>query len=195
MLLGDGSQHGPLCLRNPTAQRLIYFCDGWRRWDWLGSQYYGEHTGGAALAIPQRILNFDAFYPFGKTSDVLVTGAERTTFSAVGRQRCQALLDLEIKPDPEPGQGHYYRSDHFSLARVGVPSFSISAAAQTTLANRRISGRRCSKTITINTIIEPVGRISSGLGFRQHGTDGQLRHDARRRYRQFAQTPNVEAGR
>jgi Zn-dependent M28 family amino/carboxypeptidase len=36
-------------------------------------------------------------------------------------------MELEIKPDPQPGQGHYYRSDHFSLARVGIPAFSISA--------------------------------------------------------------------
>ncbi|HMJ60867.1 MAG TPA: M28 family peptidase, partial [Bryobacteraceae bacterium] len=35
-------------------------------------------------------------------------------------------FNLTITPDPEPGQGHYYRSDHFSLARVGIPAFSIS---------------------------------------------------------------------
>jgi Zn-dependent M28 family amino/carboxypeptidase len=32
------------------------------------------------------------------------------------------------RPDAEPGAGHYYRSDHFSFARVGVPSFSINTA-------------------------------------------------------------------
>jgi hypothetical protein len=36
-------------------------------------------------------------------------------------------MNLSIAPDAEPGQGHYYRSDHFSLARIGIPSFSISA--------------------------------------------------------------------
>jgi Zn-dependent M28 family amino/carboxypeptidase len=33
---------------------------------------------------------------------------------------------LQIRPDAHPEAGHYYRSDHFSLARVGIPSFSIS---------------------------------------------------------------------
>jgi Zn-dependent M28 family amino/carboxypeptidase len=33
---------------------------------------------------------------------------------------------LAIKPDAHPEAGHYYRSDHFSLSRVGIPSFSIS---------------------------------------------------------------------
>jgi Zn-dependent M28 family amino/carboxypeptidase len=34
-------------------------------------------------------------------------------------------FELQIRPDPRPEAGHYYRSDHFSLARVGIPSFSI----------------------------------------------------------------------
>ena len=33
---------------------------------------------------------------------------------------------LTIQPDAHPEAGYYYRSDHFSLARVGIPSFSIS---------------------------------------------------------------------
>jgi Zn-dependent M28 family amino/carboxypeptidase len=33
---------------------------------------------------------------------------------------------LQIQPDNAPMAGHYYRSDHFSLARVGIPAFSIS---------------------------------------------------------------------
>ncbi len=91
----------------------------------LGSQYYGEHP-----VIPDSKtaldLNFDAFYPFGKTRDVHVTGAERTTLWPMV-QRDAKEMDLTIKPDAEPGQGNYYRSDHFSLARVGIPAFSIDA--------------------------------------------------------------------
>jgi Zn-dependent M28 family amino/carboxypeptidase len=91
----------------------------------LGSEYYGKHpvipAGQTASA-----LNFDAFFPFGKTRDVSVTGAERTTLWPIV-QRDARRMELEIKLDPQPGQGHYYRSDHFSLARVGIPAFSISA--------------------------------------------------------------------
>ncbi len=91
----------------------------------LGSDYYGKHP----LVPPGQTavdLNYDAFFPFGRTKDVEVTGAERTTLWPLV-QRDAAALNLEINPDAEPGQGHYYRSDHFSLARVGIPSFSISA--------------------------------------------------------------------
>ncbi|MBV9443645.1 MAG: M28 family peptidase [Acidobacteriaceae bacterium] len=91
----------------------------------LGSEYYGEHPEVPAGQTAAD-LNFDAFYPFGKTRDVLVTGAERTTLWPLV-ERDAKRLNLEIAPDPEPNQGHYYRSDHFSLARVGIPSFSIAA--------------------------------------------------------------------
>ena len=89
----------------------------------LGSQYYGEHPEAPAGQTAVD-LNYDALYPFGKTRDVSVVGAERTTLWPL-IQRDAKGMNLEIKPDPEPDQGHYYRSDHFSLARVVIPSFSI----------------------------------------------------------------------
>jgi Zn-dependent M28 family amino/carboxypeptidase len=53
-----------------------------------------------------------------------VTGAERTTIFPIVEAAAKRF-GLAIAPDPRPGAGRYYRSDHFSLARVGVPSFSI----------------------------------------------------------------------
>jgi Zn-dependent M28 family amino/carboxypeptidase len=94
----------------------------------IGSDYYGKHP----VVLPGQTavdLNFDAFFPFGRTKDVEVTGAERTSLWPLV-QRDASALHLEIKPDAQPGQGHYYRSDHFSLARVGIPSFSISAGTE-----------------------------------------------------------------
>ncbi|MGB6194234.1 MAG: M28 family peptidase, partial [Terracidiphilus sp.] len=34
-------------------------------------------------------------------------------------------FDLQLLADPNPMAGHTYRSDHFSLARVGIPAFSV----------------------------------------------------------------------
>jgi Zn-dependent M28 family amino/carboxypeptidase len=94
----------------------------------LGSQYYGEHPVFPA-ALTAVDINYDALYPFGKTQDVLVAGAERTTLWPL-IERDATDLHLHLASDPEPGQGHYYRSDHFSLARVGVPAFSVSQGTQ-----------------------------------------------------------------
>jgi len=89
----------------------------------LGSQYYGQHPEIPAGQTAAD-LNYDGLYPFGKTRDISVTGAERTTLWPLV-QHDAAQMNLSIEPDSQPGQGFYYRSDHFSFARVGVPAFSV----------------------------------------------------------------------
>jgi TonB family protein len=89
----------------------------------LGSEYLGKHSpvppGKIALD-----LNFDALAPIGDPEEAEVSGAERTTFYPVVEATAKEF-GFAIRPDSRPEAGHYYRSDHFSLARVGVPSFSI----------------------------------------------------------------------
>jgi TonB family protein len=90
----------------------------------LGSEYMGKKS--AYLPVdPILDLNFDALPPIGLPEEVEVSGAERTTFYSVVESTAKKF-GLAIQPDARPEAGHYYRSDHFSLARVGIPSFSIS---------------------------------------------------------------------
>jgi len=90
----------------------------------LGSEYFGKHPTVPASKISLD-LNYDALAPIGEPEEVEVSGAERTTFCPTVESEAKEF-HLTIKPDAKPGAGHYYRSDHFSLARVGIPSFSIS---------------------------------------------------------------------
>jgi Zn-dependent M28 family amino/carboxypeptidase len=93
-----------------------------------GSEFYGTHP----LFPPGKTavdLNYDAIFPFGRTRDVVVSGAERTTLWPVVQQIARRM-NLVIKPDPRPEQGSYYRSDHFSLARVGIPAFTIGEGSE-----------------------------------------------------------------
>jgi Zn-dependent M28 family amino/carboxypeptidase len=53
-----------------------------------------------------------------------VTGAERNTFYPTVQATAKDFK-FTIVPDDNPGAGYYYRSDHFSLSRVGVPAFSV----------------------------------------------------------------------
>lgn len=89
----------------------------------LGSEYLGKHppiaTGKIALD-----LNYDDIKPLGAAEEVEVAGAERTTFYPWVEATAKEFR-LNIRPDARPDAGHYYRSDHFSLARVGIPAFSI----------------------------------------------------------------------
>src|SRR5712691_3341507 len=89
----------------------------------LGSEYLGKHPPIPAGKIILD-LNYDDVKPLGVPEEVEVSGAERTTFYPVVQATAKEFR-LEIRPDARPEAGHYYRSDHFSLARVGIPSFSI----------------------------------------------------------------------
>jgi Zn-dependent M28 family amino/carboxypeptidase len=89
----------------------------------LGSEYLGKHPPIAAGKIALD-LNYDNVMPLGAPEEVEVSGAERTTFYPAVEATAKEFR-LAIRPDALPEAGHYYRSDHFSLARVGIPAFSI----------------------------------------------------------------------
>ncbi len=89
----------------------------------LGSQYLGEHPPVPARDISLD-LNYDMLLPIGVPLSADLGGAERIDFwptiQAVAKD-----FHLDLLPDPDPSAGHYYRSDHFSLARAGIPAFSV----------------------------------------------------------------------
>jgi Zn-dependent M28 family amino/carboxypeptidase len=89
----------------------------------LGSEYLGKHPPVSAGKISLD-LNYDDVPPLGSPEEVEVSGSERTTFYPVIEAMAKTFR-LTIRPDSRPEAGHYYRSDHFSLARVGIPAFSV----------------------------------------------------------------------
>lgn len=89
----------------------------------LGSQYLGMHPPVPTRQIALD-LNYDMLLPIGVPRSANLSGAERIDFWPTVQSVAQAF-DIQLLPDPTPMAGHYYRSDHFSLARVGVPAFSV----------------------------------------------------------------------
>jgi Zn-dependent M28 family amino/carboxypeptidase len=94
----------------------------------LGSKFYAGHPliplGKTALN-----LNFDMILPLGVPESVVVTGADRTTAWATVKAAAERN-GLEIEADKRAHLGVFYRSDHFSMARAGVPAFSIGAGSK-----------------------------------------------------------------
>jgi Zn-dependent M28 family amino/carboxypeptidase len=71
------------------------------------------------------ILNLDVLNLYGRTRDFSALGLEQ---SSLGRAIGQAAAaeGLRVTPNEEALiRGEYFRSDHFSLARAGVPAFSV----------------------------------------------------------------------
>lgn len=88
-----------------------------------GSEYYGKKPSIPAKKTMIN-LNYDGINLWGETRDVVLTGADRTSVWNVVQEVTKAM-NLNITPEEHPEAGFYYRSDHFSFARVGVPAFSL----------------------------------------------------------------------
>ncbi|NOZ65535.1 MAG: M28 family peptidase [Alphaproteobacteria bacterium] len=86
----------------------------------LGSEYYGKHPL-VPLNKTVAALNMDVLSYFGETYDVTIVG--------YGNSELDDYVDRAVRkqkrianPDPEPEKGGFYRSDHFSLSKEGVPA-------------------------------------------------------------------------
>ena len=88
----------------------------------LGSQYFAEHPLWPLNHLVGGI-NIDANLPEGKAHDMVLVGTGNSEMEDIVAAELKTH-DRTITPDPEPEKGAFYRSDHFPLAKVGVPMIS-----------------------------------------------------------------------
>ncbi len=89
----------------------------------LGSAYFGQHPTVPASKIVAA-LNMDVVNVNGRVRDLNVMGDNKSSLGPTLAQMVRAQ-GIRLSPDPHPEAGHFYRSDHFSFAKVGIPSVSI----------------------------------------------------------------------
>jgi Zn-dependent M28 family amino/carboxypeptidase len=65
----------------------------------------------------------DSMNVWGKTKDIIVVGLGNSTLDDYV-QGVAATQNRTVKPDQEPEKGYFYRSDHFSFAKQGVPALN-----------------------------------------------------------------------
>src|SRR5690242_3448107 len=89
----------------------------------LGSEYYATHPlypVGKTVAN----INTDALSPGGVARDFSISGSAKLglldDLIAVAKRH-----DLSFTPDSHPEAGYFFRSDHFSFAKRGVPALSF----------------------------------------------------------------------
>ncbi|MEZ6010848.1 MAG: M28 family metallopeptidase [Hyphomonas sp.] len=85
----------------------------------LGSEYFAQHPTVPLNKIVAGI-NMDGSLPIGRTHDMVVVGYGASELEDM-LAAYLATQDRVIKPDPKPEAGSFYRSDHISLAKRGVP--------------------------------------------------------------------------
>ena len=93
-----------------------------------GSYYLAKHPP-VALSKISLDLNYDAVEPLGIPKNFEAAGSEKTDFYGVLLQTAKEM-HLKLQPAQHLENGGYYRSDHFSFARMGVPAFSISPGGE-----------------------------------------------------------------
>ena len=89
----------------------------------LGSAYYANHP----IYPPEKtvaVINMDALNILGKMKDITVIGYGYSKLDGfvVDAAKAQGRI---VNPDPTPERGSYYRSDHFSFAKAGIPAVYI----------------------------------------------------------------------
>ena len=87
----------------------------------LGSRHYGEQPLYAASQTVAAI-NMDGLNQWGRTEDLTVVGMGQSDLDQVAED-IAVSLGRQLTADPEPEKGFYYRSDHFSFAKAGIPAF------------------------------------------------------------------------
>lgn len=86
----------------------------------LGSEYYGKNPL-VPLNKTVAALNMDVLSYFGETHDVTIVGYGNSELDDYVDRAVRKQKRI-VNPDPEPEKGGFYRSDHFSLSKEGVPA-------------------------------------------------------------------------
>lgn len=88
----------------------------------------GAEAWVADPAVPLHrtvaVMNIDVANLRGRTDDVTALGAEGSSLAPLVAAGA-AAESLTVSPDPEPGRGSFFRSDHFPFARAGIPVLSF----------------------------------------------------------------------
>ena len=107
-------------LPSPPRRSLLFLAVTAEEKGLLGSQWYAEHP---LYPLTQTVanINMDGIEIMGRTHDVVVVGKGQSTLEDVLADQVVAQGRVLV-PELQPEKGSYYRSDHFELAKVGVPA-------------------------------------------------------------------------
>jgi hypothetical protein len=115
-------------LPEPPARSILFAAVGAEEQGLLGSLYLSQHPPVAAGYLA-AVLNIDGINILGPTYDVNVVGHGKSSLDEIVQQIAQ-WQGRVVTPDQFPDRGYYYRSDQFSLAKIGVPGVYLHSGVQ-----------------------------------------------------------------
>jgi Zn-dependent M28 family amino/carboxypeptidase len=139
----------------------------------LGSAYYAANPL-YPLSKTVAVLNTDAMNVHGPTKNFSISGSARLDLLD--------MLTAEAKragryftADPHPEAGSFYRSDHFSFAKVGVPAISFDSGNDMVVGGTA-RGEAASAEYTAKAYHQPDDEWSASWDFRGMAQDDLLLH-------------------
>jgi Zn-dependent M28 family amino/carboxypeptidase len=115
-------------LKTPPRRSVLFLSVTAEEQGLLGSKYYAENPL-YPLTRTVATINMDGLNMWGRTKDVAVIGLGNSSLEDVLEEGAR-IQGRTIVPDPEPGKGYYYRSDHFEFAKKGVPALDTNAGIE-----------------------------------------------------------------
>ena len=106
-------------LENSPRRSIMFAAVGAEEQGLLGSAYFAEHPP-VPPGFLAAVINIDGLNIIGPTKDVNVIGLGKSTLDEIVR-KVAGDQSRVVTPDEFPDRGYYYRSDQFSLAKIGVP--------------------------------------------------------------------------
>jgi Zn-dependent M28 family amino/carboxypeptidase len=111
-------------LGRPPFRSIIFLAVTCEEQGLLGSQYYATHPI-FPTAKTVADINMDALNVYGKMKDITVIGYGNSELDNYV-EAAAAKQGRRVRPDPTPEKGSFYRSDHFSFAKQGIPALYTS---------------------------------------------------------------------
>ena len=124
----------------------------------LGSKYYAENP---VFPLGQTVggVNMDSLNPNGPAKDIVVVGRGKSELDAYLEKIAKAA-NVTIVDEPTPEKGFYYRSDHFSFAKLGVPFFNF-GAGEDLVAGGKDAGKKAAEDYEKNRYHAPADEYAA----------------------------------
>ncbi len=110
-------------LREKPKRSVVFLAITAEETGLLGSDYYARNSDFPAVKTIAN-LNYELFIPMGKMKDVTIYGMGQSELDEYVKVAAKEQGRYVIQ-EPFPENGMYYRSDHFSFAKVGIPSLFV----------------------------------------------------------------------
>ncbi len=112
-------------LQEPPARSVLFLAVTAEESGLLGSRWYSQNP---VFAPAKTVANFNmdniAAGNVGRTRDIAVVGYGNSELEEYLAAAAEAQGRVLVQ-EPYPEKGYYYRSDHFSLAKVGIPALYL----------------------------------------------------------------------